>query len=124
MRWRTLLSAWRRGCSITTSVATSSSRASSTARRRGSRAAISSARLYWETAQVSTSGFFDPRNVQLPVAVTVFPDEIYAAPKSWAERAYPKLLYYNKVAKGGHFAAWEQPEAFVVEQRNAFRTLR
>jgi pimeloyl-ACP methyl ester carboxylesterase len=86
--------------------------------------AISSARLYWETAQVSTSGFFDPRNVPLPVAVTVFPDEIYAAPKSWAERAYPKLLYYNRVAKGGHFAAWEQPESFVQEQRAAFRTLR
>jgi len=86
--------------------------------------AISSARLYWETAQVSTSGFFDPRNVQLPVAVTVFPDEIYAAPKSWAERAYPKLIYFSKVGKGGHFAAWEQPEAFVAEQRAAFRTLR
>jgi pimeloyl-ACP methyl ester carboxylesterase len=86
--------------------------------------AISSARLYWETAQVSTSGFFDPRNVQLPVAVTVFPDEIYAAPKSWAERAYPKLLYFSKLGKGGHFAAWEQPEVFVTEQRNAFRTLR
>jgi len=86
--------------------------------------AVSSARLYWETAQVSTSGFFDPRNVPLPVAVTVFPDEIYAAPKSWAERAYPKLLYFNRVAKGGHFAAWEQPELFVMEQRAAFRTLR
>jgi pimeloyl-ACP methyl ester carboxylesterase len=86
--------------------------------------AISSARLYWETAQVSTSGFFDPRNVQLPVAVTVFPDEIYAAPKSWAERAYPKLIYFSKLGKGGHFAAWEQPEVFVQEQRAAFRTLR
>jgi len=86
--------------------------------------AISSARLYWETAQVSTSGFFDPRNVQLPVAVTVFPDEIYAAPKSWAERAYPKMIYFSKLGKGGHFAAWEQPEVFVTEQRAAFRTLR
>ena len=86
--------------------------------------AISSARLYWETAQVSTSGFFDPRNVQLPVAVTVFPDEIYATPKSWAERAYPKMIYFSKLGKGGHFAAWEQPEVFVTEQRNAFRTLR
>ncbi|MBW8770581.1 MAG: epoxide hydrolase [Gemmatimonadetes bacterium] len=86
--------------------------------------AVSSARLYWETAQVSTSGFFDPRNVQLPVAVTVFPDEIYAAPKSWAERAYPKLIYFGKVGKGGHFAAWEQPEAFVREQRAAFRAVR
>jgi pimeloyl-ACP methyl ester carboxylesterase len=87
--------------------------------------AISSARLYWETAQVSNGGgFFDPRNVQLPVAVTVFPDEIYAAPKSWAERAYPKMIYFSKVGKGGHFAAWEQPELFVEEQRKAFSTLR
>jgi pimeloyl-ACP methyl ester carboxylesterase len=86
--------------------------------------AVSSARLYWDTAQVSTAGFFDPRNVQLPVAVTVFPDEIYAAPKSWAEKAYPKLLYFSKLDKGGHFAAWEQPEIFVREQRAAFRSLR
>jgi pimeloyl-ACP methyl ester carboxylesterase len=85
---------------------------------------VSSARLYWDTAQVSTGGFFDPRNVQLPVAVTVFPDEIYAAPKSWAERAYPKLLYFNRLEKGGHFAAWEQPELFVREQRAAFKTVR
>ena len=62
--------------------------------------------------------------MQLPVAVTVFPDEIYAAPKSWAERAYPKLIYFGTVGKGGHFAAWEQPEAFVREQRAAFRTVR
>jgi pimeloyl-ACP methyl ester carboxylesterase len=86
--------------------------------------AISSARLYWNTREVSTSGFFDPRNVQLPVAVTVFPDEIYAAPRSWAERAYPKLIYYNKLDKGGHFAAWEQPELFVREMREGFRSLR
>ena len=86
--------------------------------------AISSARLYWNTAQVSTSGFFDPRNVQLPVVVTVFPDEIYAAPRNWAERAYPKLIYYNKLDKGGHFAAWEQPELFVREMREGFRSLR
>ena len=62
--------------------------------------AVSSARLYWDTRQLSTAGFFDARGVQLPVAVTVFPDEIYAAPKSWAEKAYPKLLYYNKVREG------------------------
>ncbi|HEX6806948.1 MAG TPA: epoxide hydrolase [Gemmatimonadaceae bacterium] len=86
--------------------------------------AVSSARLYWDTAQVSSAGFFDPRGVKLPVAVTVFPDEIYAAPKSWAERAYPNLLYYNKVDKGGHFAAWERPALFVAEQRAAFRPLR
>ena len=86
--------------------------------------AISSARLYWNTRQVSKGGFFDPRNVQLPVAVTVFPDEIYAAPRSWAERAYPKLIYFNKLPKGGHFAAWEQPELFTAEMRTAFRSLR
>jgi hypothetical protein len=87
--------------------------------------AISSARLYWDTAQLPPSGgFFDVRGVKIPVAVTVFPDEIYAAPRSWAERAYPKLLYYNKVDRGGHFAAWEQPTSFVNEQRAAFRPLR
>jgi hypothetical protein len=87
--------------------------------------AVSSAQLYWNTRQLpGPGGFFDARGVQLPVAVTVFPQEIYAAPKSWAERAYPKLLYYERAAKGTHFAAWEQPEAFVVMQRNAFRTLR
>jgi pimeloyl-ACP methyl ester carboxylesterase len=87
--------------------------------------AVSSARLYWDTRQLpGGGGFFDARNVQIPVAVTVFPDEIYAAPKSWAEKAYPKLLYYNKVEKGTHFAAWEQPEVFVAEQRAAFRSLR
>ncbi|HLB07890.1 MAG TPA: epoxide hydrolase [Gemmatimonadaceae bacterium] len=86
--------------------------------------AISSARLYWNTAQVSSAGFFDPRNVQIPVAVTVFPDEIYAAPKSWAEKAYPKLIYYSKLPIGGHFAAWEQPESFSHEMREAFRSLR
>jgi pimeloyl-ACP methyl ester carboxylesterase len=86
--------------------------------------AVSSARLYWDTQQVATSGFFDPRNVMIPVAVTVFPDEIYAAPRSWAERAYPKLIYFNKLEKGGHFAAWEQPELFVREMRDGFRSLR
>jgi len=86
--------------------------------------AISSARLYWNTNQISTAGFFDPRNVQLPVAVTVFPDEIYAAPRRWAESAYPKLIYFNRLPKGGHFAAWEQPESFVTEMREGFRSLR
>ena len=87
--------------------------------------AISSARLYWDTQQLPGSGgFFDARGVKLPVVVTVFPDEIYAAPKSWAERAYPNLIYYNKVDKGTHFAAWEQPELFVAEQRAGFRPLR
>jgi pimeloyl-ACP methyl ester carboxylesterase len=86
--------------------------------------AISSARLYWETAQIAKGGFFDPRNVTIPVAVSVFPDEIYAAPKNWAEKAYSKLIYFNKVDKGGHFAAWEQPETFAVELRAAFKSLR
>jgi pimeloyl-ACP methyl ester carboxylesterase len=87
--------------------------------------AISSARLYWDTTQVSTGGgFFDVRGVKIPVAVSVFPDEIYAAPQSWAERAYPKLIHYNKLDKGGHFAAWEQPELFCPEIRTSFRSLR
>jgi pimeloyl-ACP methyl ester carboxylesterase len=86
--------------------------------------AVSSARLYWEAAQNAKGGFFDPRNVTIPVAVTVFPDEIYAAPKSWAVKAYPKLVYFNKVDKGGHFAAWEQPEQFSKEMRAAFKTFR
>jgi pimeloyl-ACP methyl ester carboxylesterase len=87
--------------------------------------AISSARLYWDTTQVSTGGgFFDVRGVKIPVAVSVFPDEIYAAPRSWAERAYPKLVHYNKLDKGGHFAAWEQPELFCGELRASFRSLR
>jgi pimeloyl-ACP methyl ester carboxylesterase len=87
--------------------------------------AISSARLYWDTAQTSTGGgFFDVRGIKLPVAVSVFPDEIYAAPRSWAERAYPKLIHYNKLPKGGHFAAWEQPQAFTEELRASFRSLR
>jgi len=86
---------------------------------------VSSARLYWETAQISNGGgFFDPRNVQLPVAVSSFPDEIYAAPKTWVEHAYPKLIFFNKVAKGGHFAAWEQPQYLVEDLRKAFKSLR
>jgi pimeloyl-ACP methyl ester carboxylesterase len=85
---------------------------------------VSSARLYWETAQISTAGFFDPRNVQIPVAISVFPDEIYAAPQTWAVKAYPKLIYFNKLPKGGHFAAWEQPELFSLEMRAAFKSFR
>jgi pimeloyl-ACP methyl ester carboxylesterase len=87
--------------------------------------AISSARLYWDTRQLpATGGFFDVRGVKLPVAVSAFPDEIYAAPKSWAQKAYPKLIHYNRPSKGGHFAAWEQPELFTEELRTAFRSLR
>jgi pimeloyl-ACP methyl ester carboxylesterase len=82
--------------------------------------AISSARLYWE----NKLAFFEPKHVSIPVAVSVFPDEIYAAPRSWTERAYPKLIHYNRLDKGGHFAAWEQPELFCAEMRTAFRPLR
>jgi pimeloyl-ACP methyl ester carboxylesterase len=86
--------------------------------------AISSARLYWDTAHYVPGGFFDVRGIKIPVAVSAFPDEIYAAPRSWAEKAYPKLIYYNKLPKGGHFAAWEQPELFTSELRMAFKSLR
>jgi pimeloyl-ACP methyl ester carboxylesterase len=82
--------------------------------------AVSSARLYWEYK----GGFFDVRNVTIPVAVSAFPDEIYQAPRSWSEKAYPKLIHYNRLPKGGHFAAWEQPELFCSELRASFRTLR
>ena len=82
--------------------------------------AVSSSRLYWE----NKLAFFAPKNVAIPVAVSVFPDEIYAAPRSWAERAYPKLIHYNKVDKGCHFAAWEQPKLFVEEVRAGLRSLR
>jgi pimeloyl-ACP methyl ester carboxylesterase len=87
--------------------------------------AISSARLYWDTTNnLPPGGFFDVRGIKIPVAVSAFPDEIYAAPRSWAEKAYPKLIHYNKPAKGGHFAAWEQPELFTAEMRAAFKSLR
>jgi pimeloyl-ACP methyl ester carboxylesterase len=82
--------------------------------------AISSARLYWE----KNVGFFDVKGVSIPVAVSAFPDELYQAPRSWTERAYPKLIYYNKLDEGGHFAAWEQPQLFSEEVRAAFRSLR
>jgi pimeloyl-ACP methyl ester carboxylesterase len=82
--------------------------------------AVSSARLYWE----NKLPFFDVKNVSIPVAVSAFPDEIYTAPRSWAERAFPKLIHYNKLDKGGHFAAWEQPQLFSEEVRAGFRPLR
>ena len=81
---------------------------------------ISSARLYWE----NKLNFFAPKHLAIPVAVSVFPDEIYAAPQSWTEKAYPKLIHYNRLPKGGHFAAWEQPQAFTSEVRESFRSLR
>lgn len=82
--------------------------------------AVSSARLYWENKFI----FFKPMGVRIPVAVSAFPDELYQAPKSWAEQAYPYLIYYNRLDKGGHFAAWEQPELFTTEMRAAFRSVR
>ena len=82
--------------------------------------AVSSARLYWE----SKLAFFAPKGIAIPTAISVFPDELYAAPRSWAEKAYPKLIHYNRLDKGGHFAAWEQPAAFCSEMRTAFRSLR
>ncbi len=81
---------------------------------------VSASRLYWEYK----GGFFNAKGVSIPVAMTVFPGEQYEAPRSWAERAYPNLLYYNKVDKGGHFAAWEQPYLFAAELRAAFKSLR
>jgi pimeloyl-ACP methyl ester carboxylesterase len=85
---------------------------------------ISSARLYWEQLQTGSFDFFSVKGVSIPVAVSVFPDELYPTPRSWAERAYPKLIHYNKLDKGGHFAAWEQPKLFVDEVRAGFRSLR
>jgi pimeloyl-ACP methyl ester carboxylesterase len=86
--------------------------------------AISSARLYWDNVHPPTGGFFDVRGIKIPVAVSAYPDELYQAPHSWAEKAYPKLIHYNKLAKGGHFAAWEQPASFVSEMRASFKSLR
>ena len=82
--------------------------------------AVSSARLYWE----SKLSFFAPKHIAIPVAVSIFPDEIYAAPRSWTEKAYPKLIHYNRLPKGGHFAAWEQPQLFAEELRVSFSSLR
>jgi pimeloyl-ACP methyl ester carboxylesterase len=81
---------------------------------------ISSARLYWE----NKVGFFDVKGVTVPAAVSVFPRELYQAPRSWAERAYPNLIYFNDVDRGNHFAAWQEPELFTTEVRAAFRSLR
>jgi pimeloyl-ACP methyl ester carboxylesterase len=83
--------------------------------------ALSGARLYWE---YFGKGYFNAKGVSIPVAVSVFPDELYLAPRSWAERAYPKLIHYNKLNKGGHFAAWEQPKLLSEEIRAGFRSLR
>ena len=84
--------------------------------------ALSGARLYWENW--GKLGYFSAKGVSIPVAVSVFPDELYPAPRSWAEQAYPKLIHYNKLPKGGHFAAWEQPQLLSEEIRVGFRSLR
>jgi pimeloyl-ACP methyl ester carboxylesterase len=84
--------------------------------------ALSGARLYWE--YFGKGGYFNVKGVNVPVAVSVFPDELSPAPRSWAERAYPKLIHFNKLPKGGHFAAWEQPKLFSEEVRTGFRSLR
>lgn len=81
---------------------------------------VSAARLYWE----NKLAFFRPKGVKVPAAVSVFPDELYQTPRTWAEQAYPNLIHYNKVEKGGHFAAWEQPKLFTQELRAGFRSLR
>ncbi len=87
--------------------------------------AISSARLYWERLTSEKEfAFFNIKGVPIPVAVSAFPEELYQAPRSWVERAYPKLVYYNKLDRGGHFAAWEQPKIFSEELRAGFRPMR
>ena len=84
--------------------------------------ALSGARLYWENW--GKLGYFNAKGVNIPVAVSVFPDELYPAPQSWTEQAYPKLIHYNKLDKGGHFAAFEQPQLLSAEIRTGFRSLR
>ena len=82
---------------------------------------VSAARFYWE----NKAGFFEAKPISIPYAISVFPDELYQAPRSWAERAYPdNLIHFNELDRGGHFAAWEQPTLFSAEMRDAFRSLR
>jgi pimeloyl-ACP methyl ester carboxylesterase len=81
---------------------------------------VSSGRLYWE----NSLGFFDIKGATVPAAVSVFPNELYQAPRSWTEEAYPNLIYFNEVDEGNHFAAWQEPEIFTTEVRAAFRSLR
>ena len=83
---------------------------------------VSTAKSYWE--YLGYGSFADVRNVTIPVAVSVFPDELFRAPRSWAEKAYPNLVHFNEVDRGGHFAAWEEPQLFTEELRAAFRSLR
>jgi pimeloyl-ACP methyl ester carboxylesterase len=89
--------------------------------------ATSAARMYWEAGRATAADAAagrTPAEVSLPVAFTVFPGEIFRAPRSWAESVYPNLTYFNEVEKGGHFAAWEEPELFAGEMRAAFKSLR
>jgi len=91
------------------------------------RTGTSAARMYWESlraAAAAAAAGQTPPEVSLPVAFTVFPGEIFRAPRSWAERVYPNLSYFNEVDRGGHFAAWEEPEIFAEEMRAAFSPLR
>src|SRR6185369_4001074 len=83
--------------------------------------AVSSARIYWENKNYT---FFAPKHVAIPAAVSAFPDEVVQTPQSWAEQAYPKLIHYNRPPKGGHFAAWEQPQLLTEELRAGFKSLR
>jgi pimeloyl-ACP methyl ester carboxylesterase len=83
---------------------------------------VSSAKSYWE--YLGYGSFANVRNVTVPVAVSVFPDELFHAPRSWTEKAYSNLVHYNEVDRGGHFAAWEQPELYASELREGFRSLR
>jgi len=83
--------------------------------------AVSAARFYWENRKINP---YNAMNILVPAAVSVFPGENYAAPRSWIEQAFPKLIYYNKLDKGGHFAAWEQPQLFSEDVRAGFRSLR
>jgi pimeloyl-ACP methyl ester carboxylesterase len=86
----------------------------------------SAARIYWEHRGLELTGSTSQRTreITVPVAVTVFPDEVYQPPRSWAQRAFPTLMYFNEAGRGGHFAAWEYPEVFSAELRSAFRTVR
>ena len=86
--------------------------------------AVSSARSYWDYSATAKKGFFDVKGASVPVAVSAFPSEIYTAPHSWAGKAYPKLIHYNKLPKGGHFAAWEQPQYYSEEVRAGLGSLR
>ena len=88
--------------------------------------ATSSARIYWEQRgqELISSGSQMTNQISVPVAITVFPDEVYLPPESWARRAYPRLTYFHKADRGGHFAAWEYPELFAAELRAAFRSMR